>query len=87
MLLAFYGTERGGRSLDSPLGTIRTRAAHAVVVGDRLRMLTVSEGRRAMGFPDDYLLPGNLLAAWTLLGNAVCPPVGRAVVEAIRLGA
>lgn len=86
-LLAYYGGEKGGRSLDKPLGTVRTKVAHAVVVGNKMRMLTLAEGRKAMGFPDEYELPSNLKDAWKLLGNAVCPPVARAVVEAVRKAA
>jgi DNA (cytosine-5)-methyltransferase 1 len=79
IVCTYYGTERGRRSLDKPLGTVRTRAAHAVVVGDRMRMLTLAEGRRAMGFPADYVLPSNLKDAWMLLGNAVVPAVGEGI--------
>jgi len=86
-LLAYYGTEHGGRSLDQPLGTVRTKAAHAVVCADKMRMLTVQEVRAAMGFPDGYLLPANKAAALHLLGNAVCPPVAKAVIEAVRRAA
>lgn len=82
--LAYYSSERSGRSLDRPLGTVRTRAAHAVVVGDRMRMLTVDEVRRAMGFPDGYQLPEQKAVALHLLGNAVVPEVARRVVEAVR---
>lgn len=81
-LVAYYGSERGGRSLDRPLGTVTTRARHALVDGDRMRMLTVGEYRSAMGFPDDYALPKAKALAIHLLGNAVCPPVARDVILA-----
>lgn len=86
-LLPYYGTARGGRSLDAPIGTITTSANHhAVVDGDRMRMLLVDEVRAAMGFPADYKLPEQRTLACHLLGNAVCPDVGddliRAVMEA-----
>ena len=83
-LLAYYGNERGGRSVDRPFGTITTRDRFAVVKGDRLRMLTVSECRRAMGFPDTYQIPSNRRLAVHLLGNAVCPPVAAAIISALR---
>ena len=86
-LTAYYGSERGGRSLARPIGTITTRDRWAVIDGDRMRMLSVPEARRAMGFPDDYTLPDNGRLAMHLLGNAVCPPVAADVIEAVRRAA
>lgn len=48
----------------------------------KMRMLTASECRDAMGFPADYKLPAQHREAVHLLGNAVCPPVARAIVAA-----
>lgn len=81
---SYYGNERGGRSLARPIGTITTRDRHAVVDGDRMRMLSVPEARTAMGFPGTYTLPTNQRLAMHLLGNAVCPPVARDVINAIK---
>lgn len=84
-LLPYYGTARGGRSLNEPIGTITTSANHhAVVDGDKMRMLLASEVRAAMGFPPDYLLPEQRTLAVHLLGNAVCPIVAQDLVEAVR---
>lgn len=83
-LVAYYGTAQGGRSLARPLGTLTTRARYAVVDGDRMRMLSVDEQRRAMGFPAGYWLPSNVAVATHLLGNAVCPPVATAILRAIE---
>lgn len=47
-LTAFYGATRGGRSLAQPIGTITTHDRWAVIDGDRMRMLTISEARAAM---------------------------------------
>jgi DNA (cytosine-5)-methyltransferase 1 len=80
---SYYGNERGGRSLDRPIGTITTRDRHAVIDGERMRMITVQEARAAMGFPVDYALPENQRTAMHMLGNAVCPPVARDVIAAI----
>lgn len=55
-----------------------------VIDGDRMRMLSVEECRRAMGFPDDYKLPHRQKDAMHMLGNAVCPPVARDVINALR---
>jgi DNA (cytosine-5)-methyltransferase 1 len=81
---SYYGNERGGRSLNRPIGTITTRDRHAIVDGDHMRMLSVQEARAAMGFPADYVLPAQQRLSMHMLGNAVCPPVARDVIYAIR---
>lgn len=86
-LTAYYGNERGGRCLSRPIGTITTRDRWAVIDGDRMRMINVPEARRAMGFRDCYQLPDNNRLAMHMLGNAVCPPVVRDVIEAIKAAA
>jgi DNA (cytosine-5)-methyltransferase 1 len=52
-----------------------------------MRMLTVEENRKAMGFPDDYRLPANHADAIKMLGNAVVPAVARDVIQALRAAA
>lgn len=86
-LTAFYGNERGGRCLSRPVGTITTRDRWAVVDGDRMRMLSVPEARRAMGFRASYQLPERQKDAMHMLGNAVCPPVVRDVIQALKAAA
>jgi len=86
-LLPYYGSTRVGRSLCRPLGTLTTRARYAIVDGDRMRMLTIPECRRAMGFPESYRLPRTVTQAHKMLGNAVCPPVASALVEAVSRAA
>lgn len=83
-LVAYYGSSRGGRSLDRPIGTITTRDRYALVDGKRMRMLTVEEYRDAMGFPPTFVLPSNRRLAKHLIGNAVCPPVARDIVAHIK---
>lgn len=71
-LIAYYGNEHGGRSLDQPLGTVTTRDRFAVIDGDRMRMLSIEEYRIAMGFPAAYwliptpeaLIPGGPCRTW-----------------------
>lgn len=82
-LIAYYGNERGGRSIDRPLGTVTTRDRFALVEDEFLRMLTVDEYRAAMGFPATYRLPTNRRLATHLLGNAVCPPVAAEVIRQV----
>lgn len=84
---AYYGMERGGRSLDRPLGTITTRDRWAVIDGDRMRMVNIPECRRAMGFPGEYQLPTRHRDAMHMLGNAVVPMVARDVINALRKAA
>lgn len=86
-LTAYYGNERGGRPLSRPVGTITTRDRWAIVDGERMRMLTVAECRRAMGFPDSYKLPARQKDAMHMLGNAVVPVVARDLINAIRVAA
>lgn len=82
----YYGSGSGqtGRSLERPLGTVTTRARWAVIDGDRMRMLTTAECRAFMGFPPGYLLPAQHTTALHMLGNAVCPPVARDLINALR---
>jgi len=84
---SYYGNERGGRSINRPIGTITTRDRHAIVDGDRMRMLSVDECRAAMGFPADYKLPTSHKDAVHMLGNAVVPQVARDVILALKAAA
>lgn len=86
-LTAYYGNERGGRSLNRPVGTITTRDRWAVIDGDRMRMLSIEECRKAMGFPNHYLFPERAKDAMHMLGNAVVPIVACDVIEALRRAA
>jgi DNA (cytosine-5)-methyltransferase 1 len=83
-LTAYYGNEKGGRSIARPVGTITTRDRWAVIDGDRMRMLNVAECRRAMGFRSTYRLPDRAKDAMHMLGNAVCPPVAATVITALK---
>jgi DNA (cytosine-5)-methyltransferase 1 len=89
-LLVYYGSDGAGgwQRLDRPLRTITTMDRFALVQpsrsGPKMRMLQVPELKRAMGFEDDYLLPvGNRKDRIRLLGNGVCPPVMKTVVDAL----
>lgn len=84
-VMPYYGGGSGltGRSLARPIGTITTRDRWAVVDGDRMRMLTRHENRRAMGFRDSYRIPDDHRLAVHMLGNAVCPPLVREVIKAV----
>lgn len=78
-------TGHRGIALSEPLRTVTTRDQWAVIDGNRYRPLTVRENARAMGFPDSYQWPEDATRRDTIkgLGNAVCPPVARALTAAV----
>lgn len=87
-LIVYYGTDGSGgwQALNRPLRTITTVDRFALVTpsedGPRMRMLQVPELRRAMGFSRDYRLnQGTRRDKIKMLGNGVCPPVMRAIVD------
>lgn len=90
-LLVYYGTDGSGgwQRVDRPLRTITTvdRFAYVRPSADgahEMRMLQVPELKKAMGFPCDYELNrGTRRDQIKLLGNAVCPPVMKAVVKTL----
>lgn len=91
-LLVYYGTDGGGgwQSLDRPLRTVTTVDRFALVEpgpnGHNMRMLQVSELKKAMGFGGDFLMNhGTRRENVKILGNGVCPPVMQAIVA--QLGA
>jgi DNA (cytosine-5)-methyltransferase 1 len=88
-LTPYYGSGSGltGRSLSRPIGTLTTKDRYAVIDGDRMRMLTIDENRKGMGFPNGYLLPESRDDAMKMLGNAVPPWVPRDVINALRMAA
>jgi DNA (cytosine-5)-methyltransferase 1 len=85
-VMPYYGSGSGltGRDLGRPIGTITTKNRWGVVDGDRMRMVLADETRGFMGFPVGYRLPAGVTEATFMLGNAVCPPVARDVIQAIR---
>lgn len=89
-LLVYYGTDGGGgwQTLDSPLRTVTTIDRFALVEpsnrGHTIRMLQVSELKRAMGYKLDYKMSyGTRREKVKILGNGVCAPVMQSVVSAL----
>lgn len=87
-LIVYYGTDGGGgwQRITRPLRTITTLDRFALVrptsKGHVMRMLQVPELKKAMGFPCYFKLDeGTRRDRIKLLGNAVCPPVMKAVVK------
>jgi|SRR5579872_402609 len=89
-LIVYYGSDAAGgwQRLDRPLRTITTVDRFGYVRptknGHELRMLQVPELKAAMGFPAEHdISQGTRRERIKLIGNAVCPPVIRAVIEAL----
>lgn len=96
-LLKYYGTSYG-EPCNGPMGTVTTKDRFGLVtvkgeeyqiVDIGMRMLEPHELFAAQGFPEDYKISHNSAGkklskasqvAWC--GNAVCPPVAQALVEA-----
>jgi DNA (cytosine-5)-methyltransferase 1 len=90
-LLVYYGSDAAGgwQSIERPLRTITTLDRFALVKpnsdGDyEMRMLQPPELAAAMGFPPTYKWPKITRREHIkLIGNAVAPPVMRAVVKSL----
>jgi DNA (cytosine-5)-methyltransferase 1 len=84
-VMPYNGSGSGltGRDLARPIGTITAADRWAVVRGDSMRMLLVSELRHAMGFPEHYQLPSSRADATKMLGNAIVPAVAASAVRAV----
>jgi len=79
--------------LDKPCRTILARESSNtglstiyVPDGEGHRRLSIPEVKRLMGFPDSFVLTGNTPDKYKQLGNAVCPPVAKAIAESILRG-
>lgn len=79
--VAHYVSDDYGHALDEPLPTITTKHQFAWIRGAQRRMFTGREYANAMGFPPSYKLTGYVSHDCKLVGNAVPPPVMRAIVE------
>lgn len=87
-LMSYYNNA-GYKRVDEPIGTITTLDRYAVVTPSptyqleacRLRMLSPDEVKRFMGFPENYVLLGTARQQVWMAGNAVCPPIMRAILE------
>lgn len=86
--LTQHVTGHPGRELTRPIGSITTKHQWAIVRptrrGDEVRMLNAREHACAHGFRRSYLIPTETSHAVVLVGNAVPPDLGRAVIEAAR---
>lgn len=83
-LVAYYGNEKGGRSIHRPIGTITTNDRFMLIKENKYRMLSVDETRIAMGFPRGYILPRQKKEARKMLGNAVVPAMMKEFINQVR---
>jgi len=93
-LLVYYGSDGAGgwQKLSRPLRTVTTVDRFAFVKwresGPLMRMLQVPELKAAMGMPQKFSVGhGSRRDRIRLIGNAVCPPLMRAVVRSLVRGA
>lgn len=90
-LLVYYGSDGGGgwQRLNRPLRTITTVDRFALVKPDPqhghvMRMLQVPELKAAMGMPPKMKLEsGSRRDRIKMIGNAVCPPVMKRVIQSL----
>jgi len=87
-LIVYYGSDHAGgwQSIDVPLRTITTLDRFAYVKptksGHIMRMLQPEELKLAMGWPKKFKLNhGTRRDKVKMAGNAVCPPVMKAIVK------
>ena len=87
-LIVYYGTDHAGgwQRLDMPLRTITTLDRFAYVKpngsGHVMRMLQPEELKKAMGWTKSFKIQhGSRRDKVKMIGNAVCPPVMKAIVE------
>jgi DNA (cytosine-5)-methyltransferase 1 len=94
LALSQHVTGHPGVSLAAPIRTITTAPQHWVLVDGRrgaplYRHLTLRELARGQGFPDTFRWYGDMSIATVTrgIGNAVPPPLARAVVERVAQAA
>jgi DNA (cytosine-5)-methyltransferase 1 len=79
--IVYNGSRNAGRPLNQPAPTITTVDRIALLDDTRMRMLTIDECKRIMGFPETYQLARRKKDSLKLLGNAVCPPVAEHIIR------
>ncbi|EII3125377.1 DNA cytosine methyltransferase [Vibrio parahaemolyticus] len=80
---AAYGTERSGRSIHKPLGTVTTNNKHSLVMGDKIRPLSIREIAAAQTFPDAYKWPESKTQTKLMIGNAVPPRMAKEFTRSV----
>jgi DNA (cytosine-5)-methyltransferase 1 len=84
-IIKYYGAGNGAKKIDVPLDTVTTKDRFGLVAGSpakldiTFRMLSAGELAAAQGFPEGYQFTGNKTDQVRQIGNAVCPPVAKAL--------
>ena len=79
--------DRNGSNIkdtNEPNFTLQSQPDHFLTNKGGWRHFSLTELKRIMGFPDDYIITGSRNAQGRQLGNAVCPPVAKAIAEALK---
>lgn len=82
-----YENRFGRLYWDRTFSTIMTKPEPywgRVLHPDQDRVISVRECARAQGFPDSFEFHGKVSEKYTLVGNSVAPPMGRAIAWTIR---
>ena len=78
-----HGTNFFSDNRSSP--TLTTKNGRFYVLKENLRRLSTIEAKLLMGFPKEYIILGNTVSAkFKQIGNAVCPPVAKAIAKGIK---
>ncbi|WP_210467520.1 DNA cytosine methyltransferase [Vibrio crassostreae] len=80
---AAYGSAKTGRSLDKPLGAITTVNKHSLVIGDKIRPLSIDEIAAAQTFDPHYVWPKSKVLTKMMIGNAVPPLMAEKITRAV----
>jgi len=70
-------------SLDKPSNTITCISRYFIEQNEETCLLDVNDLSRLMGFSDEFVFTGSDSDRRRQIGNAVCPPVAKAIAEAI----
>lgn len=90
-LVAYYGNEEDGQSLNDPMRTATSKGRFGLVtindvdyqiVDIGMRMLEPRELARAQGFPDSYILTGSKADQTARIGNSVSPMAAAVIARA-----
>ncbi|EPP2798363.1 DNA (cytosine-5-)-methyltransferase [Vibrio cholerae] len=80
---AAYGSAKSGRSIDKPLGAVTTVNKHSLIIGDKIRPLSIRELAAAQTFSDDYIWPDKSVTTKMMIGNAVPPKMAKKITSAV----
>lgn len=82
-MVAYHGSEKAGRALDRPCGTLDRNDRYRVIVGEVGRLLRVEELLAIGGFPHDYPVAETHKEAVCGIGASVVPAVARWLFERV----